>query len=359
MTLVLSERDVEDVLTMDRCVEVLDAAFRDYASGRAASRPRTHTYTHLGEGRFYNFKSMDGAVPRYGVHALRFSSEILQRSDEPSGARTTRVAAASGGRYVGLVMLFDIHTTEPLAIIHDAGLQRMRVGATSALAAQVLSRDDSSTVGLFGTGWQAAMQLEGLARVRDIREVKVYSTNPSKRMAFADEMTARLEIPVRPAGEAREVVTGVDIVACATNSMEPVFDGRWLEAGQHVNSLQAGELDNVVYERAACIAVRSREISGHYLETNAPELPAPLQISRQAEAVPEGKIVELGKLLGHAEVGRRSSEEITMFGGSGTGTSSGLGIQFAAVGKVVYDGAKARGLGREIPTEWLLEAHQP
>jgi hypothetical protein len=60
MVLLLTEADVAEALTVERCLEVVEQAFRDYAHGRGVSRPRTHAYTSLGDGTFYNFKSMDG-----------------------------------------------------------------------------------------------------------------------------------------------------------------------------------------------------------------------------------------------------------------------------------------------------------
>lgn len=359
MTLILSENDVEQLLTMDGCLEVLEPTFEDYGRGRAVSRPRTHTYTPLGEKTFYNFKSMDGAVPRYGVHALRLSSEVVRETETDGIAREEKLPLAPGGKYVGLVLLFDLETTEPLAMIQEAGLQRMRVGATSGLAAKFLSREDSESAGMFGVGWQAGPQLEALVRVRNIKEVRVYSPTPKNRESFAREMSGRLDLPVRALDEPREVVRGADIIVCATNSLEPVFGGEWLEPGQHVNSLQAGELDRTTHDRADVIGVRSREVSRHYVQADSPELPGHTQRTQVFNEGYEEKIVELGKVMAGLENGRATGEQITLFGGSGTGPSSGLGIQFAAVGKLVYDAAVREGLGREIPTDWLLEIHHP
>ena len=37
------------------------------------------------------------------------------------------------------------------------------------------------------------------------------------------------------------------------------------------------------------------------------------------------------------------------------GVSGGLGIQDLAVAYTVYEEAKKRGLGRDIPTDWFLQ----
>lgn len=163
MTLILSETDIESVLTMKDCLRVLEETFNDFGLGHAVDRPRTHTYSYLEPGTFYNFKSMDGGIPRYGVHALRICSEVVQEQNVLGKARQEKLSLAHDGRYVGLLLLFDMTTTEPLAIMQDAGSQRMRVGATSGLASKFLARKDSTRVGLFGTGWQAKPQIEALS----------------------------------------------------------------------------------------------------------------------------------------------------------------------------------------------------
>lgn len=359
MTLILSERDIERVLDLKECVRVLEETFADFGTGHAVNRPRTHTYSYLGPDTFYNFKSMDGGLPRQQVHALRLSSEILQTQKLHGRMREEKLARAGGGRYVGLILLFDMATTEPLAIMQDAGIQRARVGATSALAAKHVARPDACRVGLFGTGWQARPQLEALAEVRALEQVKVFSVNPEHRARFADAMSDALGIPVVAVAEPRAVVHDVDIVACATNAQEPVFLGDWLEPGQHVNSLQAGELDEATHLRADRIVVRALELSRHYVQKDAPEPPIQTTTTQIYDTRFGDKIVELGAIIAGTAQGRRSRDAITLFGGSGTGPSSGLGIQFAAVGKLVYDRARALGLGHEIPTEWLTEIHHP
>ena len=99
MTLILTEDDIEKIIEMPDCLRVIEETFRDFGLGQAVSRPRSHTYTHLAPGTFYNFKSMDGCVPRYGVHALRLSSEVLQSQDHLGKMREEKLPLAPGGRY--------------------------------------------------------------------------------------------------------------------------------------------------------------------------------------------------------------------------------------------------------------------
>jgi ornithine cyclodeaminase/alanine dehydrogenase-like protein (mu-crystallin family) len=343
MTLLLDNADVRRVLRLENCISALDASFRDLADGTAVDRPRSHTYTRVGEGRHYLFKSMDGALPRIGIHALRLSSDLTYEHD----GRRDKIPAAPGGRYVGLVLLFDQATLVPLAILHDGYLQRMRVGATSALAADRLARDDARVAGVIGAGWQAGAQIEGLRAVRALDEVRVFAPTREKLEAFCAEHGAT------PAASAGDAIAGADIVALATNSHEPVLDGDLLEPGQHVGSVQGRELDDRTLERSALVVVRGGERpTFHFTGGDGP------REAGDPSEVDVGKLATLGDVVA-GRVGRRSPEEITLFAGGGTGGSSGLGTQFAAVAHTVYEAARAAGVGRELPTEWFTQEEKP
>ena len=335
MTLLLDNADVRSVLRMRDAIDALDAAFVDYAQGVAVNRPRSHTYTHRGGARHYLFKTMDGSVPRLGVHALRLSSDL---TDETGGKRI-KIPAAPGDRYVGLVLLFDLETLAPVAILHDGYLQRVRVGATSALAASRLARRDSRIVGMLGAGWQAGPQIDGLREILDVDEVRVYAPTREKLDAFVAEHDATA------VDSAREAIEGADVVVLATNAQQPVLDGACLVPGTHVNSVQRHELDATTLSRAELVVVRSREEpTFHFAPGHAPRAARDRQLTG---------VVELGDVLtGHA--GRTRDDQITLFTGGG-----GLGIQFAAVAHAVYAAARDAGAGRDLPTEWFTQEEKP
>jgi ornithine cyclodeaminase/alanine dehydrogenase-like protein (mu-crystallin family) len=339
VTLLLDNDDVRSVLGMRDCVEALRASFADLAAGEAIDRPRSHTYTDLGGGRHYLFKSMDGALPRLGVHALRVSSDLTHEHD----GRRDKIPAAPGERYVGLVVLFDQAVLVPLAVLHDGYLQRMRVGATSALAADLLARRDSRVAAVIGAGWQAGAQIEGLRAVRELEVVRVYAPTRAKVEALCAEHGAT------PASSAREATAGADVVALATNAHAPVLDGEWLEAGQHLGSVQMREVDARTLERADLVVQRSDvQPTFHFADGRGP--------------VEAGEVVEpdAAKTVTLAEVvagraGRTSPEQITIF----TGGSAGLGTQFAAVAHAVFTAARDAGVGRELPMEWFTQEEKP
>jgi len=125
-----------------------------------------------------------------------------------------------------------------------------------------------------------------------------------------------------------------------------VLDGRWLEPGQHVGSVQRHELPASVLERADLVVVRSDvQPTYHYAEGHRPE---------DAADLPSPAAVTLAAVVA-GRAGRSSRDDVTVF----TGGSAGLGTQFAAVAHVVYTAARERGVGRELPTEWFTQKEKP
>ena len=186
MTLILSTQDAEELLPMGECIAALEEAYRELAHERAASAVRSDavcTTTH--PDAVYSLKLMGGVVPSLGVSAVRLNSDIITYGNQ----RQVKLPLAPGNRYTGLVLLFSTHTGEPLAIFPDGVLQRMRVGAASALGVKYLARPDATTVGLVGAGWQAGGQVMAITSMRKSDVIRCYSPTREKREAFCAEMS--------------------------------------------------------------------------------------------------------------------------------------------------------------------------
>jgi alanine dehydrogenase len=194
MTLLLSNDEVDRLIDMHECLEVLEGAYRELGEGIGVSRTvsQVFTPTRHSPGALYSFKSMDGVAPFLEVAATRLCSEILTWPEDAQGrAKKIRIGAAPNGRFVGLVLLFSTTTGEPLAIFPDGVIQRTRVGATTALAAKYLARPDARIVAMLGCGWQAEAQVMAIAAVRKIEKVRCFSPSAERREAFAREMGKR------------------------------------------------------------------------------------------------------------------------------------------------------------------------
>jgi ornithine cyclodeaminase/alanine dehydrogenase-like protein (mu-crystallin family) len=252
----------------------------------------------------------------------------------------------------GIVILYSLETAEPLALMHEFQLSGMRVGATTGVAVDAIARKDASTLGLFGTGKQAHAALEAIALVRPIKRVNVYSPSAEHRAAFVRDMT-RNGLEVVAVADPRAAVAGADIVCCATTSMKPVFDGEWLEDGQLVVSIansdatnKRSEIDRRTYERATAVIVNDWE---SVIDNDQTELLDPIKDG----VIRQDQVHELGNLLiGKATVvqpPRGAGERGIIY----FKNNSGLAIQFAAAGGILYKRASQQPNNKTIPTEWL------
>src|SRR5262249_50914410 len=149
MTLVLSNEDIETLLTITECMDVLERTYIEMSEGRGVNRVRSDCLVPTKrEGAIYSLKSMDAVIPELGVGAVRIDSDIVTSPRHGANCRRVKVPLAPHGRYVGLVLLFSSETGEPLAIMPDGVLQRIRVGATNGLGVKYLARKDAKAVGI-------------------------------------------------------------------------------------------------------------------------------------------------------------------------------------------------------------------
>src|ERR1700704_863730 len=228
MTLILSNDDVEKLLTMPECIEVMEEAYVELVEGRGVSRTRSDCFTPTARAdALYSLKSMDGVVPKLGVGAVRINSDIITWPKRGNNMRREKVPAATNNRYDGLVLLFSVENGEPLAILPDGGMQRMRVGAANGLGIKALARQNAKTVGILGSGWQAGTQLMAACAVRDIETIRCFSPNRQNRDTFAQAMRELLGVEVVAVDQPEEAVAGADIAMCATNSLDNIFFARW------------------------------------------------------------------------------------------------------------------------------------
>ena len=136
--LILSNEDIEKLLPVGACLEVLEEAYRDLGNGMAATVPRYDVFSPTNPDEFYEYKTMSGVLPNRKIAALRLNSSVVKWYEKAGGVRKDKLPVAGGDRYVGLVMLFSTETGEPLAIFPDGYVQKLRVAGASAIAARYL-----------------------------------------------------------------------------------------------------------------------------------------------------------------------------------------------------------------------------
>lgn len=358
MTLILSNDDVERLLTMHDCIAALEESYRELEAGRAVTRTRSDTITPIsGKEALYSLKSMDGIAPKLGIGAVRINSDVITWPRVGNSIRREKTPAAPGGRWVGLVLLFSSETGEPLAILPDGVMQRIRVGACNGLGVKYLARSDARSIGILGSGWQAGAQLSAACDVRDIEAIFCFSPNRENRERFAKDMSKKLEIEIQAVETPEEAIGSVDIAMCASNSLDNVFFERWLRPGMHVSSIKRPEIETAALLRADRVVVHTHDAKP--IHTTAKDLVVP-EIDeagkgwRNAAEVDFAALPTLPQLIAGQTPGRASDSETTCFL-----NNLGLGFQFAVAGAVVYRRAKEEGLGHELPTEWFTEDVHP
>lgn len=315
MTLYLREVDVATLLTMDVALRAVEEAVRGQCLGSAVNIPRAR----LRGGRT-SLQVMVGAVPSLGVMGYKAYTVTRQ-----------------GARF--LVLLYSTETGELLAILEASKLGQMRTGAASGIATRHMARADASSVGIYGSGYQARSQLMAVAAVRPLRWVRAYSRNRQRLEAFCHEMGGQLGVAVEPAQEPQAVAQGADILITATSASEPVLRGEWLSPGVHINAIGANhwlrrELDEEALRRSDIIVVDSREQAR--IECGD------LLWAVERGATTWGRVRELGEVVAGIAPGRKDAADITLF------ESHGLAIWDVATAAHVYQLAQERGLGKTL-----------
>jgi alanine dehydrogenase len=309
MPLYLRESDVEALLSPEDAVAAVEGCFQRLARGEVENRPRFR----LGlAGGLLNV--MAAADRELGVTGLKAYTGFPDRA-----------------RFV--VALFAADRPELLALIEADRLGQRRTGAASAVAARHLAKAGTRSLGVIGTGWQAESQLECIrAALPGIERVVAYSRNEERLAAFCKRFGA-------DAGEYNRDAAEQDLVVTATSSKDPVLRGEWLRPGALVcavgaNRIQSRELDNAVLERAAFVCCDSKE-------------QARLEAGDLAEPVERGvldwlEVHELSEVVTGEVTGRASEDDIILF------KSLGIAAEDLAVGALVYERAKERGIGVEV-----------
>ncbi|HVN08604.1 MAG TPA: ornithine cyclodeaminase family protein [Patescibacteria group bacterium] len=318
MARLLTEADVRRVLTMPMALEGVEAAFHRLGSGRAILHPRIRL---LMPSRSY-------------MH-------YMAAADFDAGYCGMKIyTSVKGGALRFVVALFKAETGKLVALLEADYLGQIRTGAASGVATRLMAREDAKRCGIIGTGTQARTQLDAVAAVRKLEEIRAYSRNPERCEAFCREVSLRLGVTVTPARTAEEAVREMDVVITATSSTTPVVFGEWLSPEAHINAIGANfaqkrELDEEAVKRCGIIVVDSREQSrleaGDLIEVLGED-------SNAWAAVRELADVVTGKLAG-----RTHDRQVTLF------KSNGIAIEDVTVAARVYEEAVKQAIGQHLP----------
>lgn len=315
--LLLKEAEIERLLPLEEAMEAVELAFRKVGLEEAMNLSRSRAVTDHAQ-----IHIMAATIKGMGAMGAKLYS--TSRKNPPQF----------------YIPLFDGKTGLLLSIMQGDRLGRLRTGAATAVATRALSRQDSRSLGLLGTGKQALAQARGIALVRPIDRVTVWSPTAGNREAFGTLLARELpQARVTVASTAREAVSGHDIVTTITSAYDPFVEAEWLEAGMHINACGSNfagkaELKPEAVKRCDLIVVDHREQA--LLESG--DLEKPLE----DKLISWTDIRDLGPLLVGRYSGRENAGQVTLF------KSNGLAIQDVACAMRVYRHALAQGIGTTI-----------
>jgi ornithine cyclodeaminase/alanine dehydrogenase len=323
MVLILNRADVISLLDMKDCMNVVEKAFAELSNKTCILPLRI------------------GITPPDGL-ALYMPAYL--KESQALACKVVSVYKNNPSKYnlpttIGKVLLQNPETGDVICIMDGGYLTAVRTGAASGVATKYLAREGQNlTVGIFGAGVQAKMQLWAVCEAREISKAFVYDVNEVATAKFIDEMQKKLNIKIIDAKNSEDVLEA-DIICTATSAPTPLFDGDKVKAGTHINGIgshtpSARELDTKIIKRSKFIG-DSKEACFN----EAGDIILPFKEG----AITESHFyAELGEIITGKKKGRENNNEITLF------KSNGLAIQDVATAKLIYDKALKAGIGLNV-----------
>ena len=286
---VFTDSDIRSLLRPAEVVDAIGAAFARQDRTTAVMPVRTHVEV-AGQGVLLVMPCCDSAIPGLGIKLVTFFENAVERLQ---------------ATYV----LLDPVSGKLRALMAANYLTELRTAATSAVATRHMARRDAKVLGVFGTGRQARSHLEVMTSVWRFQRVLVCGSRPERSREFATAIASELGLTVEPA-DARTCASQADVICTCTTSSMPIFDGRWLQSGTHLNLVGAFQPDKREADsetmRRARIVVETYESA----LAEAGDLLIPMSegvIGRQH------LIADLHEITSGKKAGRTAADEITVF----------------------------------------------
>jgi len=321
--LILSQSDVEKLLPMRECIEVMASTLATLAEGKAVLPLRTVILIPETDA----FAVMPGYLA----------------SPKTVGAKVITVFPGNHGTqydsHQGAVLLFDPEIGNLAAVLDATAITTTRTAAVSAVATRLLAREDASTLAIVGSGVQAHAHLESMCCVRPITTLRVWSRDASHAESLADVARTQLGLDASVSPSCADAVRDADIVCTTTSARSPVLQGEWLSPGTHVNAIGASQAS--ARELDSEVVIRSRL----YVDRRESALKEPGDILvplNDGDIGPDHIVGEIGELLIGRATGRRNRDEITLF------KSLGLSVEDLASARHVYERAIATNVGTRV-----------
>ncbi|MGO3018809.1 MAG: ornithine cyclodeaminase family protein [Anaerococcus sp.] len=325
---VLNEENIKEIMSMKGAIEADKLALKIFSEKKAdiPLRANIDVAEHNGQSLYM-----------YGYAAPANASGVKIVSVYPDNIK-------KGLNSVPATMInLNSQTGEVNCLMDGTYLTRLRTGAVSGAATDILARKDSKIFALFGTGGQAESQLEAILNVRKIEEVRVFDLSKERAEEFAkkmkDKFKDQFDFNIEAAESSEEAVNDADIITCVTTAKNPVFDANNLKKGAHINAV--GSYTPEMSEISEQTLLKADKI---YVDTfdAAKESGDILKPIQSGNFSLEDITGELGEVISNKKVGRENDDEITFF------ETTGNAVLDLVVSQKIYEGAEEKNIGSVI-----------
>ena len=325
--LILNAEEIRSVFPMKDAIEADKQAFLLHSRGQTEVPVRISFSVQKDDKSQFMPAFVKGDIHRVGIKIVSTFME--------NPLRGLPVVTAQ-------VLLLDPETGMVCAMMDGTEVTKIRTGAISGAATDILARSDAEVGALFGTGAQARSQLEAMLTARKLREVRVFDKNPEWIKSFIERVAPMAEAfgtKLLEAPSSDAAVDQADVITAVTTSKTPVFDGRRVREGAHVNGVgsytpNARELDFELLKRSR-VYVDNREA----VLAEAGDFLIPIGTGDYSA----GQIVgELGEVLDGKVQGRLGPKDITVM------KTVGYAVLDVVAAYRIYTKALEQGKGREL-----------
>jgi ornithine cyclodeaminase/alanine dehydrogenase-like protein (mu-crystallin family) len=318
--LFLSQADVAAVgLTMAEIIDALEAAFREKGQGRVEMPPKPGIHPGGGDNFIH---AMPAYIPSMNSAGVKWVSGF------PDNSRR-------GLPYItGLLILNDVETGLPLAVMDCVWITAMRTGAATAVAAKYLARPESSVVGILGCGVQGRTNVQALQVLFPLERVMAYDVSAEVGRRYVGEVSERFDLEVVAVSSPRAAVAGCDIVVTAGPILKAphrTIQAGWLEEGAFGSLV---DFDSYWHPQAM------KEVA-KFCTDDIAQLRHYQQVGYFQEIPPV--YADLGEIVTGQKAGRETPEERTLT------ANLGLALDDMAVAPLIYQRAVERGIGTWLP----------
>ncbi|MES2536202.1 MAG: ornithine cyclodeaminase family protein [Pseudomonadota bacterium] len=314
----LSENDVTSLVSLGEAIDALEAGLRSLGRNEGQNIP----------------KALGGFGDATSMHSLGSALPALGYSGYKNWIHTKRGAKA-------VFVLFDTNEGRLLAMMEANSLGQLRTAAMTGLGTKWVAAEGASDMALIGSGRQALAQVAAVNAVRPLSRIRVWSPTAEKRETFAGLLREKFKAEVIAAPTIEAATDGASLVTVVTRARDPFLTSAMLPKGVHLNAVGAilpanAEFHQDIFERVGFIAVddvtgvqkASREFIDYF--------------EKGAGQGNWDRVRSLGKVIADGER-PPAGADITMF------KSMGMGISDLSVAMLVYERARAAGIGLTLP----------